>query len=243
MAVPNRENWQVEVEDLQRILCEVNSHFLPGLNGLSPIRAVAGGSVTNTIRGLAAGFGIPTGIIGACGDDDQGFLFMQNMSFNKVDLSRLRMKKGSTGQCACLVDSDGNRTMRPCLSSSVKLQANELKHEDIRGSKWLVIRYAHFNMEIINAAIKVAKLEGVSISLDLASFEMVRDHRSQLIELLKTGNVDLCFANEDEARELIREEPISGLEAALGFLAKYCRWAVVTLGPKGCMANQGKEIV
>lgn len=31
---------------------------------------------------------------------------------------------------------------------------------------------------------------------------MVRDYRSQLIALLETGNIDLCFANEDEAREI-----------------------------------------
>jgi hypothetical protein len=33
--------------------------------------------------------------------------------------------------------------------------------------------------------------------------QMVRDYRLKLIALLETGNVDLCFANEDEARELI----------------------------------------
>lgn len=38
--------------------------------------------------------------------------------------------------------------------------------------QWLVVRYAYFNSEPINAAIKIAKQEGVSISLDLASFEV-----------------------------------------------------------------------
>ncbi|KAG0500218.1 hypothetical protein HPP92_000290 [Vanilla planifolia] len=234
---------QVAAEDLQQILREVNAHVLPTLNGFSPVRTIAGGSVANTIRGLAAGFGLSSGLIGACGDDNQGHLFIDNMGLSDVDLTRIRMKKGSTGQCVCLVDADGNRTMRPCLSTAVKLQANELQRGDFHGSKWLVIRYAHFNMEIINMAIKLAKLEGLCVSMDLASFEMVRDHRSQLIDLLNTGNIDLCFANEDEARELIREEPISGPEAALEFLAKNCRWAVVTLGPKGCIAKHGNEIV
>lgn len=31
-------------------------------------------------------------------------------------------------------------------------------------------------------------------------------------------------------------------EAALEFLAKHCRWAVVTLGPNGCIAKHGKEV-
>nr|CAD1842824.1 unnamed protein product [Ananas comosus var. bracteatus] len=193
--------------------------------------------------GSCRGLRVSSGIVGACGDDDQGRLFCHNMSLSGVDLSRLRAKKGPTGQCVCLVDANGNRTMRPCLSNVVKLQTNELKREDFRGSKWLVVRYAYFNSEPINAAIKIAKQEGVSISLDLASFEMVRDYRSHLIELLETGNIDLCFANEDEARELIRGEATTDPEVALEFLAKYCKWAVVTLGSKGCVAKHGKEVV
>ncbi|RWV84620.1 hypothetical protein GW17_00053652 [Ensete ventricosum] len=112
----------VAAEDLDHILSEVKAHILPFPNEIPPIIAIAGGSVANTIRGMAAGFGVSSGIIGACGDDEQGRLFINNMSFSGVDLSRLRMKNGSTGQCACLVDADGNRTMRPCLSSAVKLQ-------------------------------------------------------------------------------------------------------------------------
>ncbi|KAH7682767.1 2-dehydro-3-deoxygluconokinase protein [Dioscorea alata] len=210
---------QVAIEELNHILGEVNAHILPCINGFSPIRTIAGGSVANTIRGLTAGFGVSSGIIGACGDDEQGCLFIHNMKFSAVDLSRLRMKKGPTGQ------------------------ANELAREDFKGSKWLVLRYAFFNLEPIKTAIKLAKQEGLSVSLDLASFEMVRDSRPHLIELLETGNIDLCFANEDEARELIRGDLQSDSEAALNFLANHCKWAVVTLGPRGCIAKHGKEIV
>ncbi|KAF5929964.1 hypothetical protein HYC85_000017 [Camellia sinensis] len=32
-------------------------------------------------------------------------------------------------------------------------------------------------------------------------------------------------------------------ESTLDFLAKHCQWAVVTLGPNGCIAKHGKEIV
>lgn len=38
--------------------------------------------------------------------------------------------------------------------------------------QWLVVRYAHQNLEQIKSAIKIAKQEDVSISLDLASFEV-----------------------------------------------------------------------
>lgn len=31
-------------------------------------------------------------------------------------------------------------------------------------------------------------------------------------------------------------------EEALAFLAKYCKWAVVTLASKGCIAKHGKQV-
>jgi sugar/nucleoside kinase (ribokinase family) len=91
---------QVSIVELNHILNEVNTHILPSHNDLTPITTIAGGSVANTIRGLSAGFGISTGIIGACGDDNQGLLFVNNMSFSGVDLTRLRAKKGHTAQVA-----------------------------------------------------------------------------------------------------------------------------------------------
>lgn len=69
------------------------------------MKTLAGGSVANTIRGLSSGFGISSGIIGACGDDEQGQLFVNNMSSNGVDLSRLRKKKGHTAQVGCFTHS------------------------------------------------------------------------------------------------------------------------------------------
>jgi hypothetical protein len=32
-------------------------------------------------------------------------------------------------------------------------------------------------------------------------------------------------------------------EEALVFLGKYCKWAVVTLASKGCMAKHGKQVI
>ncbi|KAH9320070.1 hypothetical protein KI387_021839, partial [Taxus chinensis] len=131
-------NKEVTVEELKHILAEVNMHMLSSPEKHSPIRTIAGnGSVANTIRGLAAGFGISSALVGACGDDDQGQMFAKNMEISGVNLSRLRIKTGPTGQCACLVDAKGNRTMRTCLSDAVRLQANELNADDFKGSKVL----------------------------------------------------------------------------------------------------------
>lgn len=225
------------------IKSDVKSHFQMSPDDQLVMKMLAGGSIANTVRGLSAGFGVSCGIIGAYGDNEQGQLFVSNMSSNGVNLSRLRMKNGPTGQCVCLVDDLGNRTMRPCLSNAVKVQADDLTRDDFKGSKWLLLRFGIFNVEVIQAAIKIAKQEGLFVSMDLASFEMIRNFKKPLLELIESGDIDLCFANEDEATELLRGEQNANPEVALEFLAKHCQWAVVTLGPNGCIAKHGKEIV
>lgn len=39
-----------------------------------------------------------------------------------------------------------------------------------------------------------------------------------------------------------RGEEGANPEAALEFLGKHCKWAVVTLGPNGCIVKHGKEV-
>ena len=76
---------------MEHILSEVKTHINPSQDDLSPIKTLRGGSVANTIRGLSACFGVASGsgLVGACGDDEQGKLFIHNMSSKNVDLSRL----------------------------------------------------------------------------------------------------------------------------------------------------------
>ncbi|WJZ89198.1 hypothetical protein VitviT2T_008430 [Vitis vinifera] len=174
--------------------------------------------------------------------DEQDGLFVSNMGSSGVNFSALRIKKGPTTQCVCLVDALGNHTMRPCLSSVVKIQADELTKEDFKGVKWLVMRYGIYNLEVIHAVIQMAKEEGIFVSLDLTSFELVRNFRGPLLKLLQSGDIDLCFANEDETRELLRDDENASPEAALEFLAKHCQWAVVALGYNRCLAKCGREV-
>ena len=53
----------------------MKTHILSSPPDPSLMRTMARGSVANTIRGLSAGFGVTCGILGACGDDEQGRLF------------------------------------------------------------------------------------------------------------------------------------------------------------------------
>lgn len=235
---------RVTAKELEEILGEVNLHTLPLGGEAVAVRTLAGGSVANMIRGLAGGFHVFAAIVGTRGDDEQGQMFNDSMKMSGVHLDRLRVRKGPTGQCVCLVDVEGNRTMRPCLSDAVRLQAYELTQDDLRGAKWIVLNgYGFYGEELVERAVDLAKKEGVKVAMDLSSFEVIRNFRPRLMKLLASQQIDLCFANEDEARELMRGAGNFIPEQGLAFLAKYCSWAVVMLGSKGCIACHKDEIV
>ena len=241
-AVPGERGGSMRVTEaeLEHILREVNSHFLNGQG----VKTLAGGSVANTIRGLSQGLGVATALVGVRGIDDRGEMFADNMAHAGVDLSRLRAIPGRTAQCACLVDADGNRTMRPCFRNVVGLEAMELTRLDFHGAKWVVLNgYGFYVDDLLENAVDLCKQEGVKVSMDLASFEVVRNFRPRLMSLLESGKVDLVFANEDEAGELIKAEENPCPETCLNFLSKYCETAVETPGSKGCIARHGAETV
>ncbi|CAK8532924.1 unnamed protein product [Lathyrus sativus] len=66
-------------------------------------------------------------------------------------------------ECVCLVDELANRTMRPCLSKCCQSTGSRI---DERGLQRL---QGHF---FIQAAIALAKKEGLLVFLDLASFKV-----------------------------------------------------------------------
>ncbi|KAL4335207.1 hypothetical protein GQ457_07G021220 [Hibiscus cannabinus] len=99
------------------------------------------------------------------------------------------------------------------------------------------MRYGIFNLEVIQAAITIAKQEVTDFA------QMVWNFRQPLQLLLESGDIDLCIANEDEATELLRGEENADPEAAIGYLSKCYRWAVVTLGDNGSIAKHGQEVV
>ena len=51
---------------------------------------------------------------------------------------------------------------------------------------------------------KAAKAAGAAVSMDLASFELVRNCKASLVDLVESKCLDIVFANESEVGELAR---------------------------------------
>ena len=115
-------------------------------------------------------------LVGSLGRDAWGALFRASLGEAGVDLERMRVAEGPTGRCVCLVGPDGQRTMRPCLSDSIRLQAAALEEADFAGRpKWVLLSgYGFYGEEFPERAAAMGRAAGARVALDLASFEVVR---------------------------------------------------------------------
>lgn len=197
----------------------------------------SGGSAANTIHGLAA-LGTPTAYIGKVGDDETGKFFTNDLVSNHIK-PFLETSKTGTGVASALISPDSERTFGTYLGAAVEVGPEDLRPEQFQGYDILHIEgYLVFNEALIETAVKMAKERNMTVSLDLASYNVVEAKLEFLRELTKQY-VDIVFANEEEAKAFTGKEP----EEALDEIADMCSIAVVKIGKKGALVKCDSEKV
>ena len=198
----------------------------------------AGGAASNTTVG-AANLGLQTAFIGAIGNDETAAFYREALTRQGVDPRLVIHPTEASGRVLSLVTPDAQRTMRTNLGASQTLLPEHVTPEAFAGAKVVMLEgYTLFNHDLTRAVARSAKAAGCQLALDLASFEVVRFNRGVLEELL-SGQVDIVFANEDEAAAWVEGGP----EAALADLARRASIAVVKLGKHGALIARGDERV
>ena len=196
-----------------------------------PSEKAPGGSAANTINGLA-NLGVATGFIGKVANDINGSFMEDDMISNNIHPILLR-GEAPTGIALALVTPDAERTFAVNLGCAIELSPDDFHSEMFHGySIFHIEGYLVQNHDLLRTAVVLAKENGVKVSLDLASFDVVRDNESFLREIV-SNYVDIVFANEDEARAFTGKEPADALHA----LASLCEVAIVKTGKTGSMAK------
>ena len=197
----------------------------------------SGGSAANTMSGLAQ-LGVEAGFLSKIGKDEVGEFFAKQMTENHVKPLMLKSDTPS-GRVQALVTADGERTFATCLGAAAEMCADDIQPELLQGwDIFYVEGYLVANPTMLRKAIKTAKAQGMTIAIDLASYNVVEESRDFLLELIN-NYVDIVFANEKEAFALTGMEP----EAALHYIAERCDIAVVKVGAKGAFVQRGNEVI
>jgi len=210
----------------------VDSTAIENLLNKIPVATVKapGGSAGNTIFGLAK-LGVNTSFLGKVGCDSDGDFYRGKLEKLGGSTKSFRLASGiHTGRCLSLITPDSERTMRTDLGAAAQMSAAEVSEADFVDIDHVHIEgYLLFVGDLAETVLKTAKKCGCTVSLDLASFEVVRATKSVLPGLLEKY-VDIVFANEDEAAAFcVSSTPAEQAEE----LGKYCSIAAVKLGKKG----------
>lgn len=204
-----------------------------------PVEA-PGGSAGNTVVG-AARLGLRASFLGKLGGDDPARFYQDSFLRAGIDVSRFKHSPMPNARCLSLITPDSERTMRTFLGAALEFGPEDVSPEDFAGCRHAHVEgYVLFNELLARKVLESAKQAGCTVSLDLASFEVVRATRVMLEEMLR-DSVDIVFANEAEAEAFCGGG--KSCEAMAIELAGLCRVAAVKKGKDGAVIAQGDRLV
>ena len=200
------------------------------------VKYVPGGSAANTITCTAI-FGMPSGYVGKIGNDDLGNLFKSSMEQFGVKAQMLYGTK-SSGRCMVFITgANAERTFADYMGATLEMGPDDLDPSFFEGYDYFHIEgYLVQNQELISKAARLAKAAGCTISIDMASYNVVESNNTFFHNLVE-NYVDIVFANETEAKAFTKKEP----QEAIVELANLCKIAVVKVGKAGSMIKSGNE--
>jgi sugar/nucleoside kinase (ribokinase family) len=201
---------------------------------MGPTTQMSGGSVANSIAGVAA-LGGTCGYIGKVADDEFGQRFTHDLRSLGVelDLAIARDGEGATGRCHVFITDDAQRTMATYLGASNQLRADDVNADLIVRSEITYVEGYLYDLaparEAIGKVVNIAHEHDSMVALSLSDMFCVDRHRRDFLELI-THDVDVLLANEDEVRSLFQ---VPDLERAFAALDELGVLAVVTRGARG----------
>jgi sugar/nucleoside kinase (ribokinase family) len=211
-------------------------------DAMGPAVEISGGSAANTIVG-AASLGARAAFVGKVKQDGLGRVFAHDIRSAGVVFATPPAAGGpSTGRCYVLVTPDGERTMNTYLGAAQDLHPDDIDPDAI-GSAGITYLEGylwdppHAKQAFLKAA-KIAHGADRSVALSLSDVFCVDRHRGEFLDLIRTGAVDLVFANEHELHSLYAT---ADFDAALAALRQDARLAVITRSEKGCLVVTREE--
>jgi adenosine kinase len=211
-------------------------------DAMGPAVEVSGGSAANTVVGVAS-LGARAAFIGKVRDDELGRVFAHDIRAAGVAYETAPASDGpSTGRCYVLVTPDGERTMNTFLGAAQDLHPADIDPDTIAAARIIYLEgYLWDPPRAKEAFIKAAKIAHDAdrvVALTLSDAFCVDRYRAEFLDLIRTGTVDLIFANERELYSLYRTEDF---DAAIKALRGDVRLGVVTRSERGCLVVSREE--
>lgn len=211
---------------------------------MGPAIEASGGSAGNTAAGIAS-FGGRAAYFGKVSNDHLGAIYTHDIRAQGVAFdTRPLTGEPPTARSMIFVTPDGERSMNTYLGACV-----ELGPEDVEADKASGARVTYFEgylwdppraKEAIRMTAAHAHAAGREVSMTLSDPFCVDRYRDEFLDLMRSGTVDIVFANESELKSLYQT---SSFEAGLDAIRRDCKVAAVTRSELGSVVVRGDETV
>jgi fructokinase len=206
-------------------------------------KVVAGGSVANTMSGIAYLKGSPS-FIGKINSDKFGEIYKKSLEDIDVKFPYLQKDENlSTGACIILITPDSERTMCTYLGISSHLSENDINENNIINNELIFLEGYLWDKGIsekmFKHAINIAKKNKVKIAMSLSDIFCVNRHKEDFYNLLR-NDLDILIGNENEINGLTEKK---NLLDSINQLKKLNKLIVITRSENGSLAIKNNEII
>ena len=212
-------------------------------SSLGPATEASGGSAANTAAGLAS-LGEPVVFVGKVAEDQLGKVFAHDIRAAGVrfESPAEAAAAAGTGRCLILVTPDAEKTMCTNLGIGALLEPSDVDRDSIAAARVVYLEgylYGERHTDrAVEEILRLARSSDTKVALSLSDPAWV-DMNAQHFERI-LDQVDLLFANEEEAR---RMAGVENTEDAAESLARRCATVAVTLGSEGSLVLTGGKAV
>jgi len=204
---------------------------------------VAGGSVANTMAGIAYLEGNPS-FIGKINSDEFGKLYKKSLENINVKFSYIEKDEDlSTGASIILITPDSERTMCTYLGISSHLSADDIIENNFIGHELIFLEGYLWDKGIsekmFKHAINIARKNNIKIAMSLSDIFCVNRHKQDFYNLFK-NDLNILIGNENEINELTNKK---NLLDSINQLKEFNKLVIITRSDKGSLAIQDNEVI
>ena len=226
------------VKGAMRLIDGAEADRLFGRMGAAQL--ISGGCAGNTAAGIAS-FGGRTAFIGKVAGDELGRFFRHDMQALGIHFPTAPLDDGTpTARSMILITPDGERTMNTHLAACQELSPADIDRGTVEGA---AITYLEGYLwdppkakEAFRIAADIAHSAGRKVAITLSDSFCVDRFRDEFLDLMRSGALDIVFANRHEVLALYQT---SDFETAVASLEKDIALAVVTMSEEGSLAASG----
>ncbi|MET0748579.1 MAG: adenosine kinase [Rhizobium sp.] len=209
---------------------------------MGPAIEASGGSAGNTAAGIA-NFGGKAAYFGKVAKDQLGQIFSHDIRALGVHYQTQPLESfPPTARSMIFVTEDGERSMNTYLGACVELGPEDVEADVVAEAKVTYFEGYLWDppraKEAIRECARIAHENGREVSMTLSDSFCVGRYRDEFLELMRSGTVDIVFANRQEALSLYETDDF---EEALAAIARDCKIAAVTMSEDGAVILRGSE--